>query len=281
MSKKHLMLSESSLDGPRTRLDVVMAAECPALKAHHIAHVGIVDAFDQYQRVRTRPDGSFLLACFAGEGRILLDGRWQVCRAGTICLAPPNVPDAFHAVKGKRWAFAYVRYHEPAAQKPVVNAASPVRVKSEPEVLQLAVRGLYLEMNGARDPRLMHHWAELIHGWALRVAQPWQVNARLWHLWESVGKELAAEWTLGKLAALAHFSTEHLRRLCLRELGRSPMQQLTYMRMQRAAGLLEVNDDKLDVIAEQVGYSGALALSKTFKKWIGSSPSEFRGNGRR
>src|ERR1041384_1926035 len=98
MSKKHMMLSESSLDGPRTRLDVVMAAECAALRTHHIAHVGIVDAFDQYQRVRTRPDGSFLLACFASEGRILLDGRWQVCRAGTVCLAPPRVPDAFHAV---------------------------------------------------------------------------------------------------------------------------------------------------------------------------------------
>ena len=213
MSKKHLMLSESSLDGPRTRLDVVMAAECPALKAHHIAHVGIVDAIDRYERVRTRPDGSFVLACFAGEGRILLDGRWQRCTAGTICLAPPRVPDAFHAVKGKRWAFAYVRYHEPAAQKPVVNAASPVRVKSDSEPLRLAVAGLFREMHGAREARLMHHWSELIHGYALRVAQPWQVNTRLWRLWESVGKELAAEWTLGKLAALAHFSNEHLRRL--------------------------------------------------------------------
>lgn len=278
MSKKHLLLSESSLDGPRTRLDVVMAAECPALKAHYIAHAGVVEAFAPYQRVRTRPDGSFLLACFAGEGRILLDGRWRVCRAGTVCLAPPNVPDAFHAVPGKRWAFAYVRYHEPPGQAPVVNAASPVRVKSDPEPLQLAVRGLFLEMNNARDVRVTHHWAELIHGWALRLAQPWQVNARLWKLWKLVDAGLAAEWSLGKFAAHAHYSPEHLRRLCLRELGRSPMQQLTYKRMQQAARLLESSDAKLEIIAAAVGYSNAFALSKVFKKWIGCNPSEYRSN---
>lgn len=278
MSKKHLLLSESSLDGLRTRLDVVMAAECPALKVHHIAHAGVVEAFAPYQRVRTRPDGSFLLACFAGEGRILLDGRWQRCTAGTTCLAPPNVPDAFHAVPGKRWAFAYVRYHEPPEQAPVVNAASPVRVKSDPEPLQLAVRGLFLEMNGARDTRLTMHWAELIHGWVLRVAQPWRVNTRLWRLWEQVDAELAGEWSLGRLADLAHFSPEHLRRLCLRELGRSPMQQLTYMRMQQAARLLESSDDKLETIAAAVGYGNAFALSKVFKKWIGCNPSEYRSS---
>lgn len=276
MPKANRTLSETHIDGPRSRLRVVTAGECPALRAHHIAHVGIVSALPPFARVRTEPDGSFLLACFAGEGRILLDGRWQRCTAEMICLAPPRVLDAFHAVPGRRWEFAYLRYHEPAGLRPLVTAASPVRVRADADSFRLAVEGLIREVRGAKDSRLVHHWVEVIQGQAQRVAQPWQVNPRLWAVWEQAGQNLAADWDVAKLAKLAHYSGEHLRRLCRRELGRTPMQQLTYMRIQRAAELLEATDDKLEVIAEAVGYSGALAFTKTFKKWTGSPPSEFR-----
>lgn len=276
MPKTNRQLTETHIDGARSRLRVVMASECPALRAHHIAHVGIVEAMAPFSRVRTEPDGSFLLACFGGEGRILLDGRWQRCIKGTICLAPPRVLDAFHAVKGKPWHFAYVRYHEPARPRPLVTAASPVRVRGDAESYRIVIDGLIREVGGSNDARLVHHWVELLQGMAVRVAQPWQVNPRLWAVWEQAGQNLAADWDAARLARLANYSTEHLRRLCLRELGRSPMQHLTYMRMQRAAELLTDTDHKLEVIAESVGYSSALTFSKTFKRWTGNPPSEFR-----
>ena len=95
---------------------------------------------------------------------------------------------------------------------------------------------------------------------------------------EEAGAKLDAPWTLGELARRVHLSDEHLRRLCLRELGRSPMQHLTYMRMQRAQALLEISDDKLEVIAPQVGYDSALVFSRAFKRWIGMIPSDYRGS---
>jgi AraC-like DNA-binding protein len=72
-------------------------------------------------------------------------------------------------------------------------------------------------------------------------------------------------------------SAEHLRRLCLRELGRTPVQQLTYLRIQRAKELLESSDDKLEAIAPAVGYVSALVFSRAFKRWVGCTPSEYRG----
>jgi AraC-like DNA-binding protein len=68
-------------------------------------------------------------------------------------------------------------------------------------------------------------------------------------LWQEVSADLSAEWSLESLARKLHMSTEHLRRLCARELGRSPMQHLTYMRMQRAQELLEKTTEKLDAVA--------------------------------
>jgi AraC-like DNA-binding protein len=128
------------------------------------------------------------------------------------------------------------------------------------------------------DARLTHHWIELIHGEAHRLAQPWHVNERLWQIWSRVGRDLAAKWSADDLAKLAHCSKEHLRRLCVRDLGRTPMQQVTYMRVQRAAELLENSRDKLATIADAVGYGDPFVLSKIFKKWIGCSPSDYRAN---
>ncbi len=271
--------TETTIDGANTKRWALNASDCPELSAHRIARIGVDDAAAPYRRVRLYPAGSFLIACFAGRGRVLLDGRWQIIRAGTVCMAPPRVLNAFAAVSGHRWAFAWVRYDEPATVHPLVGAASPVRVRTSAEELRRVIEGLRAEWVGTRDARALHHWIELLHNYTRRLAQPWQVNERLWKLWEWVGKEVSSDWSLESLAARCHMSKENLRRVCLRELGRSPMQQLTYMRMQRAQELLERTSDKLEVIAEAVGYDSALVFSRAFKRWVGCNPSEYRGQG--
>lgn len=279
MTEIHQHPTETTIDGPRTRRWELNAADCPALGAHRIARLGMHDVAVPYRRVRLHPAGSFLMACFAGQGRALLDGRWQVIRAGMVCMAPPRVLNAFAAMTGHRWAFVWVRYHEPPPVQPLVGAASPVRVRSHADELRRVVEGLRAEWDGTRDARSLHHWIELLHGYVRRLAQPQPVDERLWHLWETVVRELHANWTLQRLATRCHMSKEHLRRVCLRELGRSPMQHLTYMRMQHAQELLESRNDKLEVVAEAVGYESALVFSRAFKRWVGCNPSDYRGQG--
>ncbi|MEY3896574.1 MAG: hypothetical protein RLZZ214_2094, partial [Verrucomicrobiota bacterium] len=110
----------------------------------------------------------------------------------------------------------------------------------------------------------------------LRFAQPHRSDDRLWRVWQRVETDLARAWTLDELAAIACLSGEHLRRLCRKELGRSPMQQLTHLRLHRARHLLSITDDKVEVIARAVGFESAFTFSNTFLKWIGWRPSEFR-----
>ena len=88
---------------------------------------------------------------------------------------------------------------------------------------------------------------------------------------------LGENWTAESLAKLAGCSTEHLRRLCHQLLGRTPMHQVTYLRMRHAANLLETRNDKIETISRAVGYENPFAFSNTFKKWIGWRPSEYRG----
>ena len=281
-------LSETDIFGSRTKQIVVRADDsdkrdwikdqpvCKALAQHRIAHLGVREAHAPYEIVRLQQSGTFFMACLGGEGRVLVDGRWQICKAGMGCLLPPHMLHAFHAVKGKPWHFVWVRYQAVPEKRPIVRAGSPVMARFNGEALRAAVEGLHAECRGESAPAALHHWLELIQSYVLRFAQPWEMEARLSLLWEKVATRLKHEWTLAELAAAAHMSGEHLRRLCTQQLGRSPMRQITFLRMRLAAEMLAITDEKIESIASEVGYKNPFVFSTTFKKWIGWRPSEHR-----
>lgn len=273
-------LTETTLDGPRSRRWVVEASECAEMGTHRIARLGMDEALPPYRRVRMTPGGSFMLACLSGTGDILLDGRWQRVKPGMVCLAPPRVLNAFYATGRERWCFAWVRYDEPPFVTPVVGAASPVMLMTQAEDVVRLITGFRAEWQGEREPRMAHHWLELLHGTLRRMASPWRSQEpRVARLWADVEQDLRRDWTLAELAHRSHCSPEHLRRLCMKELGRSPMQHLTCLRMERARQLLEASHDKLEVVAENVGYANGAIFSRVFKRWVGVAPGEYRGRG--
>ena len=276
MPKPSTPLVETSVLGEGTELFKVAARDCPALNNHHIAHVAVANASPPFRMVRMDLAGTYLLACFGGKGRILLDGRWQLVREGWAAVAPPHAVLAFHAEPKDRWQIAWVRYQQPHDQKPVMSSSAPALAKFDPQPLRHAILGLWHEVNGPTAPTTVTHWVEIIHQYVLRFARPWQTDDRLGHLWEVVNQRLGEPWTLEALAKLCHLSNEHLRRLCRRELGRSPMHHVIYLRMQYAAQLLATTNDKVETVAHAAGYENPFVFSTTFKKWIGWRPSEYR-----
>ncbi len=276
MSSAPEQLQETTIDGPKTRRWVLGVGECRELGVHRMVRLGIEEAVVPYERVRCSPGGSFLMACREGVGRVLLDGRWQTIGAETVCMAPPRIPNAFQAVAGKVWKFCWVRYEEPEPVMPLVGAASPVKVHGGGDLWR-AMEGLRGEWEGDRDPKLIHHWMELVQGAARRLAQPFRSDERLRKLWQKVEMDLTRDWTLPMLAYEAHVSPEHLRRICRRELGRTPMQQVMSIRMMAARRLLERSDDKLEVVAAEVGYGNAFIFSRVFKRVVGVPPVQYRG----
>jgi AraC-like DNA-binding protein len=249
---------------------------CPLLAQHHISHCGIMNAEAPFEIVRTNQSGTFMLACLEGEGVILADGQWKKIRFGQACLLPPFVMNALKCIPGKTWSFAWVRYREARETRPILSSISPVTGSFETAPLKAAIEGLHAECCAANGASALHHWSELLHHYVLRFAQPHSSDDRLWRVWQRVEIDLARTWTLDELAGIACISGEHLRRLCRKELGRSPMQHLTHLRLQRARHLLTITDDKVEVIAHAVGFESAFTFSNTFYKWIGCRPSDFR-----
>lgn len=281
-------LSETHTHGPDTEYRVVRADEadrrpwlrgapvCGSLRAHRISHAGVMTARAPYRIVRMHQGGLYFLACLEGEGRVLVDGRWQKCAAGMAVALPPFMVNAFEAVKGKAWRCCWVRYEQEPGQRPILSSSSPQMAAFHGRPLWSAIEGLIEEAAHEAKPAAMFHWVELVQNYVERFAQPWQQDDRLWRVWEKVAADVGRDWTLDELAHQAHVSSEHLRRLCRKTLGRTPMHHVTWLRMRKACELLSTTNLKVETVSHTVGYQNPFVFSNTFKKWIGWRPSEHR-----
>jgi AraC-like DNA-binding protein len=219
-------LTDITVHGPRTRMRGVRAANvelrpwianfpvCQALNQYQILHIGIQEAFAPTRIVRTKQTTTYFLACYAGRGRVLIDGRWRTCREGFACLLPAHTLNAFECVPRSGWEFCWVCYQRPTEQRPIAEATTPVMARFEALPLRSAILGLMYECNGPAQPTLIQEWCDLIHAYVLRFAQPTNQPDQLRLLWERVASNLAEPWTLARLAHEAGYSKEHLRRLC-------------------------------------------------------------------
>lgn len=86
----------------------------------------------------------------------------------------------------------------------------------------------------------------------------------------------AHDWGLDELAREVGLSRSVLAERFNHFVGIPPMQYLAQWRMQLAARLLSSTSMSLSQIADEVGYGSETALSRAYKRWVGTSPSEWR-----
>lgn len=265
--------------GDDTPEKVISWKVSPLMRSLNLGLAGVSDAGTSFAMVRHNPPYGHVLACFAGEGEVWLDGAWQRCTPGLAYLTPPSGAHAYRTIEGTRWEFAWVWWHlSMTGEPPLIDVPEPVLVPADPEYLRLAILGLYRESIGPHQPTVIDHWVELVHAYVARLGRSSRNRASrsLLSLWERVDMNLAYRWSLGELADHAAMSAEHLRRLCRRQTGRGPMHQVAFLRMRRAATLLESTRQKVRAIAVSVGYDNPFAFSTAFKRLMGTSPAGYR-----
>ena len=253
------------------------APVCASLARHHIVHLGVARQQGSWEVVRTKLGGTYFQATLAGEGQVEVDGRWQPCRSGEAFLLPPGTRHRFRALPRRSWDHCWVRYEEPPGQRPIAAASSPIIASFDPGPLRHAILGLHGECSTATAPETADGWAELIHRYVTRFAGPAAMDTRLWRLWETVAADLGHRWSTSAMARVANVSGKHLERLAKRELGRTPRQQLIWLRMRRAAELLADERLTIENVAAQVGYENPFVFSTMFKRIIGWPPSKYPG----
>ena len=89
-------------------------------------------------------------------------------------------------------------------------------------------------------------------------------------------EDLTTPWTVTSLARRVAVSRPVLARQFQSLAGASPMRWLSELRMERAAERLRESDEKLSVIAAEVGYRSEFAFNSAFKRHHGVAPGRYR-----
>jgi AraC family L-rhamnose operon transcriptional activator RhaR/AraC family L-rhamnose operon regulatory protein RhaS len=86
----------------------------------------------------------------------------------------------------------------------------------------------------------------------------------------------AEKITLDDLAKKAQFSKRHFLRIFQECMGRSPIDHLLHVRIQKATELLAGSDRTITDIAFDCGFTDSNYFTRQFRKTTGHSPSEYR-----
>jgi AraC-like DNA-binding protein len=271
-------IRETHIVGNDTPEKIIHPQISPLMDTFHIGLAGVSDAGRGFRMVRLKPGYGHVLACFEGAGEVLIGNHWRICTAGMAYLSPPEQVCAYHTVKGRRWGFAWAWWHPTPLEPPLVAGNQPRLIAADAEYLRSAILGLYRETIGGAQPTVIDHWVQLLHAYAKRIGESDLLHAghNLHALWEMVDADLAHPWTRDHLAETAGVSAEHLRRLCHQQVGRGPMHHVSFLRMHRAAALLESTKQKVESIARLVGYTSGFAFSTAFSRQMGVSPRKYR-----
>jgi len=91
-----------------------------------------------------------------------------------------------------------------------------------------------------------------------------------------IAANYAGAVTLDEIAAAAGLSTFRIAHLMKEATGKSPLQNVHYLRIQKARALLESGDLSCTEIAYETGFGDQSYFIKLFKKWMGITPAKYR-----
>lgn len=102
------------------------------------------------------------------------------------------------------------------------------------------------------------------------------LDSRFQQLFYYINNNLSHKLNLKALAEEIYLSQSHLNFLFKKKLSMTPMQYVRKVRMQKARELLLSSSLSLKEIAENIGFEEQSQFSRTFRRSVGLSPTEYR-----
>lgn len=230
---------------------------------------------------------------FAGEGYYELAGKRYTCSAGDTFVIFPGALITYIADPINPWQYAWAGIGGHAAlsvlaalgitqEQPIVHSPRYRKLK----VLYARLRQSLMtythpalaNLESSGILRLLLH--ELGQANAQHIAQG---SAPLSDIERQVDQ--AIRWmslqfyqaiSVEHMAKSLGYHRTHLSKMFKRKTGKSPMQYLLAIRMEKAQELLLSTSLTIDEIASSVGYQDSLYFSKQFRQWCGLSPTGYR-----
>lgn len=216
-----------------------------------------------------------LVYCTGGEGAFRFEnGAVIPYREGDLVVIPPH---EVHANSGPE---GFTNIHM-TMEEPSFNYRSPFRLSDEENYFRSAFsKAKVFYMTDIKNRELvLAALGDLIIGYIVCFRSNTEFSSPVERIRNSIIHNYAnPNYALDAFIRELPFNYDYLRKLFKKEIGMSPLEYLTNLRMSSAEKLLTAmwtNDYSISEIAQMCGYEDALYFSRVFKKHFGCAPSGF------
>jgi AraC-like DNA-binding protein len=247
-----------------------------------ISFSGLSDLRARYEIARRRPEFHLVIFTLGGEARFRVTSGEGVLRPGELWVVPAGEPQNYFTEREWRILFFHISSAAPGGTIPFTRPAVIPTVFGAQLESAMTWYLSELLLDGARSQEIARSYADVIRICldraldAPRHPERSRLRIRLDELREAINGNIGRAWTVREMARRLSLSVSQFRRVVIAEHGCTPQDMLLRMRIGRAQQLLLRTDDKLEVIAERVGYESPFSLSRAFRRVVGVSPRQYR-----
>lgn len=244
------------------------------MKALEITLAGCSNLSGRYCVARTAPLEHTLFYTIKGQGKLTTIDNEYTLGANSLAILPTK--QSFEVtIVGEQWDIIWLNLANTKRWQHIALEKSFVINDQKLDPLHFAMELLYSEPDATLRTGVLPILSYYLNA-ALQGGQQNNTNNRLHNLFQDIEKRLQFDWTIEAMCDQLHYSPPHLHRLCKAQFGKSPIQKLIHLRIERAKSLLLNTRWPIQHIASYVGYTNIFNFSKSFKKLVGIPPTEFR-----
>jgi AraC-like DNA-binding protein len=266
---------------PECRERFVTEQTAPTLSKYGIFMAGLAELWQAYIVERKGPEHHTLLFTLGGTGQLTTPfGRHEI-HYNTMTILPASLPFRFElAANASHWQIAWLLLN-PGEYWPELEKNKQQVIHTDVAEPIWSLLALIYNRYGNIDSPWLSQLVTSIRTALVGKAHTALTSAqqRVQTVFQQIAESLHQPWTTEQIAKLCCVSEVQLNRLCHLLFLRTPHQQLTHLRMNRAIELLRHSTWSISIIATHTGYADAFSFSKRFRKHWGVSPRDYRNKG--
>ncbi len=255
----------------------------------YLTDIGYYPKARDHFRKRTKGCEQYILIyCIEGKGGITIDGRKSIVKANQYFIIPKGVPHEYGSDEKEPWSIYWLHFSGKMASHyaDITGSANSV-IRSEvsriedrnllfEEMLLNLEMGYSFENINYANICLSHFLASFKYIRQFRqvrkVKEKDVVESAILFMKESIPKRVS----LSDIASHIGLSSSHFSLIFRTKTGRSPMDYLMHLRIQKACRMLDTTSMRVSEIAVETGYEDPFYFSRVFKNIMNSSPVQYR-----
>ena len=261
----------------------------PICEQLYLTDIGYYPDAKYHHRVREKGSSQYILIyCIKGKGWISETGRKITVKTNQYFIIPPHVAHAYASDEKDPWSIFWVHFtgHLATHFYDTIGSAKSIipsnldRIDDRIQLFNEIITNLELGY-GAENLRyanicLMHFLSSFKYVSQFREIRKSEESDGVTSSIAFMKRNLEKKHSLAGLSSESGLSPSQYSLLFRKKTGRSPMDYLTNLRVQKACQFLDNSTLRVGEVALKVGYSDPFHFSRIFKHVMGVSPVFYR-----